>query len=243
MSWPKRQTYYKIAIVCLFILAIAAFLKFELYRFLTLQSLKVYQDMLSAFYSEYPVIAVTLYVAAYIAMAAISLPAIIVMSLVAGAIFGHVTGTITASFASSIGGTLAFLSARYLFRDYVQNQFRFSLRMINSEIEREGWLYLLTLRLVPVLPYFLVNLAMALTPIKTRTFYIVTQIAMLPGTIVYVNAGTQLASIESVDDIFSIPLIASFAVLAAFPWIAKGFAFAVRTIFYRKKKIDPPPGR
>jgi len=243
MAWPKRQTYYKIVIACLFILAIAVFLKFELYRFLTLQSLKAYQDMLSAFYSEYPVIAVTLYVAAYIAMAAVSLPAIIIMSLVAGAIFGHVTGTITASFASSIGGTLSFLSARYLFRDYVQSRFAFSLGMINREMEREGWLYLLTLRLVPILPYFLVNLAMALTPIKTRTFYIVSQIAMLPGTIVYVNAGTQLASIESADDIFSVSLIGSFAVLAAFPWIAKGVAYTVRTIFYRKKKIDPPPER
>ncbi len=243
MPWPKRQTYYKIAIVCLFILAIAVFLKFELYQFLALQSLKAYQYIFSAFYSEFPIIAVTLYVAAYIAMAAVSLPAIIVMSLVAGAIFGHVTGTITASFASAIGGTLSFLMARFFFRDYVQSRFAASLSMINREMEREGWLYLLTLRLVPVLPYFIVNLAMALTPIKTRTFYIVTQIAMLPGTIIYVNAGTQIASIESVDDIFSIPLIASFAVLAAFPWIAKGFAFAVRTIFYRKKKIDPPPGR
>ncbi len=228
MRLPTQQEYGKLAIAVLVLLALAIFFKFELYRHLNLQSLKGYQIMLADMYARHPFVTMTGYLALYISVAAVSLPFIIVMSIAGGAIFGLVPGVIAASFANAIGGTLSFLAARFLFRDDVQRRFAGSLKTINREVERDGAFYLLTLRLVPAFPYFLINILMALTPIKTRLFYIVTQAAMLPSTIIYVNAGTQLAAIESADDIFSFGLIASFALLGLSPWIAKGLAAAVR---------------
>lgn len=143
------------------------------------------------------------------------------MTLAAGAIFGLLAGTIIVSFASTIGATIAFLASRYLFRDLVQNRFQDKLRVINDGVEKDGAFYLFTLRLVPVFPFFVINLLMGLTPIRTATYAFVSQAGMLAATIVYVNAGTQLGKIEEAGDILSPALLASFVILGLFPLIAK----------------------
>jgi uncharacterized membrane protein YdjX (TVP38/TMEM64 family) len=144
------------------------------------------------------------------------------MSLVAGALFGVVVGTIIVSFASTIGATLAFLSARFVLRDWVQGKFGTRLRVIDDGLQKDGAFYVFTLRLIPVFPFFVINLLMGLTRIKTPTFFWVSQLGMLPATIVFVNAGTQISRIESPAGLLSPALIASFVALAFFPWAAKG---------------------
>ena len=152
------------------------------------------------------------------------------MSLVAGALFGVVTGTIIVSFASSIGATLAFLSARFLLRDWVQSKFGERLKAIDDGIARDGAMYLFTIRLIPLFPFFVVNLLMGLTRIKTRTFYWVSQIGMLPATAVFVNAGTQISKVDSTAGLLSPTLIGSFVLLGIFPWIARGLVAAVKKV-------------
>lgn len=143
------------------------------------------------------------------------------MTLAGGAVFGLPTGLLVISFASSIGATLAFVIARFVLRDTVQNRFQDKLRAINDGIEKEGDFYLFTLRLIPLFPFFVINLVMGLTPMKAWRFYLVSQIGMLPGTIVYVNAGSQLGALESMSGILSPGLILSFALLGIFPLLAK----------------------
>jgi pyruvate/2-oxoglutarate dehydrogenase complex dihydrolipoamide dehydrogenase (E3) component/uncharacterized membrane protein YdjX (TVP38/TMEM64 family) len=165
----------------------------------------------------------------YIAVTALSLPGAAVMTLAGGALFGLWAGLLAVSFASTIGATLAFLAARFLLRGYVQNRFGDRLKRINEGIEKDGLFYLLTLRLVPVFPFFVINLAMALTPIRTGAFYGISQLGMLPGTLVYVNAGTQLGQVETIGGILSPGLILSFALLGLFPWIARAAAGALQS--------------
>jgi pyruvate/2-oxoglutarate dehydrogenase complex dihydrolipoamide dehydrogenase (E3) component/uncharacterized membrane protein YdjX (TVP38/TMEM64 family) len=168
--------------------------------------------------------------AAYVLMAALSLPGAAVMTLAAGALFGLVEGVLLASFASSIGATLAFLASRYLFRDLIQSRFGDRLKAINAGMERDGVFYLLTLRLVAVIPFFLVNLLMGLTTIRAPTFYWVSQLGMLAGTVVYVNAGTQLATIGSLGEVLSARVILAFALLGVFPLIARLLARRLRRL-------------
>jgi uncharacterized membrane protein YdjX (TVP38/TMEM64 family) len=150
------------------------------------------------------------------------------MTLVAGALFGVVLGTLIVSFASTMGATLAFLSSRYLLRDWVQGKFGERLRAVDDGLEKDGAFYLFTLRLIPVFPFFVINLLMGLTRIKTGTFFWVSQIGMLPATIVFVNAGTQISRIDSTAGLLSPTLIASFVALALFPWAAKGIVAVVK---------------
>ncbi|MES1946942.1 mercuric reductase [Salinisphaera sp. C84B14] len=159
--------------------------------------------------------------AIYVAVTAISLPGAAVMTLIGGALFGLVEGTLLVSFASAIGATLAFLIARFVLRESVQKRFGSRLKALNRGVERDGPFYLFALRLVPVFPFFVINLAMGLTPIRTRTFYWVSQLGMLPGTLVYVNAGTQLGQVESLSGVLSPGLIGSFVLLGLFPLIAR----------------------
>ena len=201
--------------------AVAAFLTFDLGQYLTLNALKARQAELASLHAARPALVIGAYTAAYIAVTALSLPGAAIMTLAGGALFGVVAGTIIVSFASSIGATLAFLAARTMLRDWVQTRFGDRLRAINEGMARDGAFYLFSLRLVPVFPFFLVNLLMGLTPIRTLTFYGVSQVGMLLGTIVYVNAGTQLAGISSLSDIASPGLVASFAALGLLPWIGK----------------------
>lgn len=211
----------KIILILVAVVIIAAFFLFDLGRFLNLETLKEQKATLLTYYEQNTFTTILIYFIAYVLMAAFSLPGAAIMTLAGGAIFGLLNGTIIVSFASTIGATLAFLISRTLFHEQVEKRFKATLDKINRGIEEEGGLYLFTLRLVPVFPFFVINLVMGLTAIKPLLFYWVSQLGMLPGTLVYVNAGTQLASVESLSDIVSPGLIASFVLLGLFPLIAK----------------------
>ncbi|HUX27118.1 MAG TPA: FAD-dependent oxidoreductase [Burkholderiales bacterium] len=201
--------------------AAIAYYSFDLGRYFSLDYFKSQQAAIETWRAAQPAKAALLYFLAYVAVTGLSLPGAAVMTLAGGAVFGSLWGTVLVSFASTAGATLAFLAARFLLHDWVQQRFGERLRSINAGIEREGGFYLFTLRLVPVFPFFGINLLMGLTAIRTRTFYWVSQAGMLLGTIVYVNAGTQLAKIESLSGILSPALVGSFALLGFFPLIAK----------------------
>lgn len=211
----------KLILLVVIIAAIAAVYIFDLQQYLTLDSIKAQQSSLTETFKSNPVVFVTVFVLVYIAMAAFSLPIITLMTLLAGAIFGLLLGTIIVSFASTIGATLAFLASRFLLRDWVQEKLGSKLRAINEGVEKDGAFYLFTMRLVPAFPFFVINLLMGLTRIKTATFYWVSQIGMFLGTIVYVNVGTQLAQLESLKGILSPTLIGSFVLLGVLPLIAR----------------------
>ncbi len=215
---PKKT---RVAIFVLIAIFIVCFFYFDLGRYFTLEYFKGQQQALQEYYAAKPALTISIFMGIYIAVTALSLPGAAIMTLAAGALFGTLTGLIMVSFASSIGATLAFLVARFLLRDYVQNKFGDKLNAINKGVENEGAFYLFTLRLVPVFPFFVINLAMGLTPIKTLAFYLVSQVGMLPGTFVYVNAGTQIGKLESLKGILSPELIFSFALLGIFPLVAK----------------------
>lgn len=201
--------------------AVVAVFAFDLHSLLTLDSLKSRLDQFREFQTESPFMVAGIFFAAYVAVTAFSIPGAAVMTLAAGALFGLVQGLVIVSFASTVGATLAFVGARYLLRDSVQAKFGNRLKAINEGVEREGAFYLFTLRLVPVFPFFLINLLMGLTSMKAFTFFWVSQLGMLAGTVVYVNAGTELAKIDSLSGILSPGLILSFVLLGIFPLIAK----------------------
>jgi len=211
----------KIVLLVLIALLITVFFAFDLQHYLTLESLKLQQTAIVGYRQTHPLLAIALYAVLYIAVTGLSLPGAAILTLAGGAVFGVLWGTLIVSFASTIGATLAFLAARFLFGDWVKSRFSARLQSIDEGVSRDGAFYLFTLRLVPVFPFFMINLAMGLTPIKTRTFYWVSQIGMLAGTVVYVNAGTQLAKIDSLSGILSPALIGSFALLGLFPLLAK----------------------
>jgi pyruvate/2-oxoglutarate dehydrogenase complex dihydrolipoamide dehydrogenase (E3) component/uncharacterized membrane protein YdjX (TVP38/TMEM64 family) len=218
----------KLLLLVVLVAAIAAFIAFDLGRFFTLEQFRAQQSAIEAYRQAHPVQTALVFFVVYVAVTALSLPGAALMTLVAGAIFGLLWGTVIVSFASSIGATLAFLASRFLFRDAIQRRFGDKLRAINQGIEKEGAFYLFTLRLVPAFPFFVINLVMGLTPIPTRTFYWVSQVGMLLGTIVYVNAGTQIGQIESLRGILSPTLLISFALLGVFPLIAKKIVDAIK---------------
>ena len=213
----RRSLVRRLALPVALVALAAAFFAFDLGRFLSLDFLKARQASLDALYAARPLTVLASFFAIYVAVAALSLPGAAVLTLAAGALFGLPVGLLVASFASSIGATLAFLVARHLLRDAVQARFGDRLEGFQRNIERDGAFYLFTLRLVPAFPFFLVNLVMGLTRLRTGTFYLVSQLGMLAGTAVFVNAGTQLARIDSLSGILSPALIASFALLGVFP--------------------------
>lgn len=211
----------KILILVIVALLAGAFFYFDLQSYLNFETIKEKQESFQAFAVENPLQAIGGFLLIYILVAAMSLPGATILTLLGGALFGLWKGLLLVSFASTIGATLAFLASRYLFADAIQNKFGDKLKVINEGVKKEGGFYLFTMRLIPAFPFFLVNLVMGLTPIKTLTFFFVSQIGMLPGTLVYVNAGTQLAQLESLSGILSPKLIISFALLGIFPLIAK----------------------
>ncbi len=211
----------RILIVLLIAALVAVFFAFDLGQYLSFDYLKSRQAALESFYAGHQLMSMAVYMAIYILVAALSLPGAAVMTLAGGAIFGFWFGLVLVSFASTIGATCAFLVARFLLRDTVQKSFGDRLKAVNKGIEKDGAFYLFTLRLVPIFPFFVINLVMGLTPIRTGVFYLVSQVGMLAGTAVYVNAGTQLAQIDSLSGILSPDLIFSFALLGIFPLIAK----------------------
>ncbi|MHA7819748.1 MAG: FAD-dependent oxidoreductase [Erythrobacter sp.] len=211
----------KIIIIAALAALVAAYFIFDLGSYLTLEGIKGVADEASAFYADNPVLVLAVFFAIYVAVTAASLPGAAIMTLAAGALFGLVTGTILVSFASTLGATLAFLSSRYVLRDSIEKRFGDRLKAINDGLERDGAFYLFTIRMIPLFPFFVVNLVMGLTRIRTFTFAWVSQVGMLLGTIVYVNAGTQLAQIDSLSGIASPAVIGSFVLLGIAPWIAK----------------------
>jgi pyruvate/2-oxoglutarate dehydrogenase complex dihydrolipoamide dehydrogenase (E3) component/uncharacterized membrane protein YdjX (TVP38/TMEM64 family) len=218
----------RLPIILLIAAAIVARFQFDLGQYLTLDALKARQGDIAALYAANPAVVIGGYFAAYVALTALSFPGAAIMTLAGGAIFGLGLGLLIVSFASTIGATLAFLTSRYLLRDWVQGKFGARLAAINAGMERDGAFYLFSLRLVPVFPFFVVNLLMGLTPIRTLTYFWVSQIGMLLGTAVYVNAGTQLAGISSLRDVASPGLLVSFAALGLLPWIGKAVMGALK---------------
>jgi pyruvate/2-oxoglutarate dehydrogenase complex dihydrolipoamide dehydrogenase (E3) component/uncharacterized membrane protein YdjX (TVP38/TMEM64 family) len=222
------MTRSRVLLAVAFVAAIAAFFVFDLGRFLTLDALKAQQAAIDAYYRAHPVTTAAIFFIVYVAVTGLSLPGAAIMTLAGGAVFGLAWGTVLVSFASSIGATIAFLASRFLFRDAVHAKFGNQLGAIDRGVARDGAFYLFTLRLVPVFPFFVINLLMGLTKLRTWTFYWVSQVGMLLGTLVYVNAGTQLARIDSLRGILSPGLLASFVLLGVFPLIAKKLVDTMR---------------
>ncbi|MDF1578291.1 MAG: TVP38/TMEM64 family protein [Desulfobulbales bacterium] len=217
----KKGIINKIIIACVIVLGIIAFRYFDLGQYFTLEYIKASQDKFQALYLENRFLVIASYMGIYIAVTAFSLPGAAVLTLAGGGLFGLVVGTVAVSFASTIGATLACLVSRFLLREWVQNKFGDKLTTINNGIEKEGAFYLFSLRLVPLFPFFVINLLMGLTRMRLFTFFWVSQIGMLAGTIVYVNAGKELAKIDSLSGIMSPGVLISFVVLGLFPITVK----------------------
>ena len=221
----KRRRWLGIVLVAL--AALVAYQYFGLGKVLTLDALKGSRETLGALYRDRPLTTVAVYFTVYVLAAALSFPDATILTLAAGAMFGLGLGLVVVSFASSVGALLAFLAARYLLRDSVQSRFGKVLAPVNKGMRRDGAFYLFTLRLLPVFPFFVVNLLAGLTPIGAARFYVVSQLGMLAGTAVYVNAGTQLANIQTPADILSPGLLLSFVLLGVFPLMAKAVLAAI----------------
>jgi len=229
----------RILLVLAVISVVILYQGFDLGHFLSLESLKNRQAELQLFYDQNPVQVIGLFTFVYVISTALSLPGATILTLAAGAIFGVWTGLLIVSFASTIGATFAFIASRFLFRDIILNRFKEKLESINQGIQKEGAFYLLTLRLVPLFPFFLINLVMGLTSIPVITFFFVSQIGMLPGTLVYVNAGTQLAQIESLKGILSPTILLSFILIGILPLISKWIIGLFKSRKYLKKFKKP----
>jgi uncharacterized membrane protein YdjX (TVP38/TMEM64 family) len=230
----QKRIVQRVGIIVVLLGAVVAFYYLGLGQYLTLAYLKESQAKFAGLYSENQPLVLAAYVLLYIAVTALSLPGAAVLTLAGGALFGLLVGTVVVSFASTIGATLACLVSRFLLRDWVQRRFGDKLKTINRGIDEEGAFYLFSLRLVPLFPFFVINLVMGLTRMSLITFYWVSQVGMLAGTVVYVNAGRELARIESPADILSPRLLISFAVLGLFPLIMKKLLSRYR----RKKDVE-----
>jgi len=215
------MNYKKIALLALLLAVIWAYFAFDLGQYLNLQALKTQQAAIADYQAQHPFQVIGLYFIVYVLTTALSFPGAALLTLAGGAIFGLLWGTVIVSFASTLGATLAFLMSRFLLRDWVSQRFGQRLEAIDNGVKREGAFYLFTLRLVPVFPFFLVNLLFGLTAMKAWTYFWVSQIGMLAGTLVYVNAGTQLAKLDSLSGILSPALLGSFVLLGIFPLVAK----------------------
>nr|MCU0956680.1 FAD-dependent oxidoreductase [Hydrogenophaga sp.] len=231
----------KILLLIALVAGIGTFFAFDLGRFLSLDYLKQSQAAFADLYAQHPWQVAGAYFAIYVAATALSLPGAAIITLAGGAIFGLLWGTVIVSFASTIGATLAFLVSRFILRSTVENRFGQRLAEINRGVEKDGAFYLFTLRLIPVVPFFLINLLMGLTRMKALTFYWVSQIGMLAGTLVYVNAGTQLARLDSLQGILSPALLGSFVLLGIFPLIARRIVEVMqkRKVYARWNSVRP----
>jgi uncharacterized membrane protein YdjX (TVP38/TMEM64 family) len=206
----------KILILSLMAILATLFFYFDLGRFLTLEALRENRAQMAAYYAAHRLVTVLLFMAIYIVQTALSLPGAAILSLAAGAVFGALMGTVYANIAATIGATLAYLSARFLFHDLVQRKFGERLEKLNRELEERGLNYLLFLRLVPVFPFFLINLAAGLTRLPLRTFIIGTMAGIIPGGFLYCNAGASLATITTIGEVASFPVMGSLALLGLF---------------------------
>jgi len=225
----KKNQLKIIMLMMTFSVVIALFFAFDLQQYLNLEYLKSSKSLFISYYEQNPMLVLGSYFLSYVVMTAFSLPGAVWMTLGGGAFFGLLTGTFVVSFASTIGATLAMLISRFLLRDWVHGRFKQQMKTINSGVQKDGGFYLFTLRLLPVVPFFVINMVMGLTPLRTSTFYWVSQLGMLPGTLVYVNAGSELAKIESLGDILSPTLIGSFVLLGIFPLLVKKIISIIET--------------
>ena len=229
----------RIFLILLILILAASFFYFDLNQLLTLDGLKGSMAQFNDYKAQSPLLIIGGFFLLYVIVTALSLPGAAILTLAAGALFGLWQGLLVASFASSIGATLAFLTSRYLLRDSIKQRFPERLAAIDAGVEKEGGFYLFTLRLVPIFPFFLINLLMGVTAIRAWTYYWVSQVGMLAGTFVFVNAGTQLAQIDSLSGILSFNLIVSFALLGFFPLIAKGILNMLKKRRVYKKYSKP----
>ncbi|PUE12666.1 FAD-dependent oxidoreductase [Limnohabitans sp. T6-20] len=231
----------QILLLLLLALAIGAFVALDLGRFLSFEQLKASQASFAQLHAEQPFTVAVVYFLVYVLATALSFPGATIITLAGGAVFGLWQGLLIVSFASTLGATLAFLVSRFLLRDWVEARFGQRLADINAGVNREGGFYLFTLRLIPVVPFFLINLLMGLTRMKVWTYYWVSQLGMLAGTAVYVNAGTQLGQLDSVRGILSPAILGSFVLLGIFPLIARRIVAAVqkRKVYARWASVRP----
>ena len=236
MMHPKKQLLLLVLVAFL-----AAFFWFDGGRYLSFESIKSSQSGLNQWYSAQPLMFVVGYFAVYVLATALSFPGAVMLTLLGGAVFGLAWGTLIVSFASSMGATLAFLAARFLLRDRLEARFGKHLAEFNQGVQREGAFYLFTLRLVPLVPFFVINLLMGLTQMRTWTYYWVSQLGMLAGTAVYVNAGTQLAQLDSLKGILSPALLGSLVLLGLFPLLARWATLALkkRQVYARWQHLKP----
>ena len=218
----------KIILILLILLTFFAFFYFDLARFLTLEGLKTQQALILEDLNQHYWFYFTSFCLVYIISTALSLPGAALLTLLGGGLFGLVMGTVAVSFSSTMGATVAFWSARFLLKESVEKKFKPTFEKINSGIEKEGGFYLFSIRLMPVFPFFVVNLLMGLTGIKTFTYMWVSALGMLPGTIAYVNAGTQLSQLESASGLMSPSLIGAFIFLGLLPIVSKKIIQAIR---------------
>jgi uncharacterized membrane protein YdjX (TVP38/TMEM64 family) len=217
----QSKKFQKIFLILVVVALAGAFYVLDLGQYLSLDYIKDSQQRFQALYADKTFTVIAVYMLVYIVAASLSLPGAAVLTLAGGALFGLLVGTVVVSFASTTGATLACLASRFVLRDWIQRQFGERLGTVNRGVEREGSFYLFTLRLVPIFPFWMINLVMGLTRMKLRTFFWVSQVGMLPGTMVYVNAGRELGRIESTNDILSPGLILSFVLLGIFPLATK----------------------
>ncbi|MFY9185026.1 MAG: FAD-dependent oxidoreductase [Limnohabitans sp.] len=231
----------QIVLLLLLALAIGAFVALDLGRYLSFEQLKASQASFDQFYAQQPLTVAAVYFGVYVLATALSIPGAVIITLGGGAVFGLWQGLLLVSFASTLGATLAFLASRFVLREWVEARFGQRLADINAGVDKEGAFYLFTLRLIPVVPFFLINLLMGLTRMKTWTYYWVSQLGMLAGTAVYVNAGTQLAQLDSVRGILSPALLGSFVLLGIFPLLARRVVAAVqkRKVYARWASVRP----
>ncbi len=230
----EKKIARKLGVIGAASIIIAAYFIFDIGGFFSLPYLKSSQQHFLAVYAEHQAAVIAIYMIAYICVTGLSLPGAAAMTLVGGALFGLVAGTIIVSFSSTIGATIACSASRYLLRDWVRSRFGEKLSSIEAGLEKDGPFYLFSLRLVPVFPFFIINLVMGLTPMRLATFYWVSQLGMLPGTVVYVNAGRELSRVESLSGILSPGLIFSFVLLGLFPIAAR------KMLSWYKTKIGSP---
>ena len=218
----------KVLILLALVLALIAFFSFDLPRFFSLASIKESQQTFDSLYRAKPVLVTLVFFSIYVVITALCMPGAAILMLVAGASFGLAWGTMVVSLASTLGATLTMLLGRYVFQSSIEKRFSAKLADVNRGIESEGAFYLFTLRMLPLIPFFALNLLMGLTKMKTWTFFWVSQLGMLAGTVAYVNAGTEIAKIDSLAAILSPGLLASFVLLGLLPLVFKKILDALK---------------
>ncbi len=228
---------WRLALAAAIVAVVAVFYAFGLDHYLSLEALHRQGARLMHMYEMHPLLWALAYFAIYVAITGLSLPLSVPITLLAGPVFGLLWGSAIVTFAAAFGATLSFWAARFLFRDWVQAHFEHQLAAINRGIERDGIFYLFLLRLIPAFPFFVINLAMGLTPMRTRTYFLVSLIGMIPGTVLYVNAGVRLGQVQSLHDLLSPGLIASFVALGVFPLAIKKLVD-----WWRRRSRDTQPG-